>query len=123
LAFMDGDPKEGEIVVHQSAEVKKLAEKHIQVNEKFSKSDGFRVQIFSISGANSRDRANMMKAEFLDKYPDVEVYIVYHAPAYKVRLGNFRTKLDALGFLQSIKEDYPFAFVAVDKIELLNTEK
>lgn len=109
---------EGKVIIHQDPAIGKLVEKHIAINEKFGKTDGYRVQIFSVSGANSRDRANLMKAEFLTNYPDINVYIIYHAPAYKVRLGDFRSKLEALKFMQTIKNDYPFAFVAVDKIEL-----
>ncbi len=112
MAQSDG----GQVTIHQSPAVKKLVEKHIVINENYPKSQGYRVQILSISGVNSRDRANLMKAEFLSKFPDADVYIVYHTPSYKVRLGDFRTKLDALRYLQSIKKEYPFAFIVVDKI-------
>jgi hypothetical protein len=111
--------KEGKVVINQDPSIGRIVEKHIAINEKHSKVDGYRLQIFSVSGANSKDRANLMKAEFLTKYPNAQVYIVYHAPTFKVRIGNYRTKLEALKFMQEIKNDYPFAFVAVDKIELL----
>ncbi|MBN2745807.1 MAG: SPOR domain-containing protein [Bacteroidales bacterium] len=114
---MDGD-KPSKARIHQSPEIEKIVEKHKKINEKYGAVAGFRVQIFSVSGANSRDRANLMKAEFLTKYPDSEVYIVYNAPAYKVRIGDFRTKLEALKFIQTIKDNYPFAFVAVDEVIL-----
>ena len=110
-----GDDKT--VIVHQDSSIEKLVKKHIAINQHFTKSDGYRVQIFSISGVNSRDRANLMKAEFLSKYPDAEVYIVYNAPSYKVRLGDFRRKLEAEQYLRTIKANYPFAFVVIDKIE------
>jgi len=105
------------IVIHQEPAIAKLVEKHKIISENFPKTDGYRVQIYSVSGVNSRERANQMKEEFLKKFPDNDVYIVYHSPSYKVRLGDFRTKLDALRYLQTIKAEYPFAFVVVDKIE------
>jgi fatty acid-binding protein DegV len=105
------------VVIHQEPAIAKLVEKHKIISENFPKTDGYRVQIFSVSGVNSRERANQMKEEFLKKFPDDDVYIVYHSPSYKVRLGDFRTKLDALRYLQTIKAEYPFAFVVVDKIE------
>ena len=105
------------IVIHQEPAIAKLVEKHKIISENFPKTDGYRVQIYSVSGVNSRERANQMKEEFLKKFPDDDVYIVYHSPSYKVRLGDFRTKLDALRYLQTIKAEYPFAFVVVDKIE------
>jgi fatty acid-binding protein DegV len=105
------------VVIHQEPAIAKLVEKHKVISKNFPKTDGYRVQIFSVSGVNSRNRANQMKEEFLKKFPDDDVYIVYHSPSYKVRLGDFRTKLDALRYLQTIKAEYPFAFVVVDKIE------
>ena len=105
------------VIIHQQPVIGRLVKKHIKINQHFSKSDGYRVQIFSISGVNSRDRASLMKAEFLSKYPDTDVYIVYNTPSYKVRLGDFRNKLSAEKFMKSIKSDYPFAFVVIDKIE------
>lgn len=115
IKAQSGDDKK--VVIHQSPAIGKLVVKHIEINKNFNKSDGYRVQIFSISGANSSDRANLMKAEFISKYPDAEVHIVYKAPSYKVRLGDFRQKLDAEKYMKSIKSDYPFAFVVVDKID------
>lgn len=121
-AFIISDGEKGSVVLHQDKSVKNLVQKHIAINEKYPKIDGFRIQIYSVSGANSRDRANLLKAEFLAKYPDAKVYIVYHAPAYKVRIGDYRTKLEALKHLQTIKDNYPFALVAVDKIHVLKED-
>jgi len=115
IKAQSGDDKK--VVIHQSPAIGKLVDKHIEINKNFKKSDGFRVQIFSINGANSSDRANLMKAEFISKYPDAEVHIVYKAPYYKVRIGDFRQKLDAEKYMKSIKSDYPFAFVVIDKID------
>lgn len=103
--------------IKQSPEVKELVEKHKKVNEANYEFDGWRVQIFSAGGTNSKDKANLAKAEFLSKYPDTKVYIVFNAPYFKVRLGNFRTKIEALHFIEEIKKDYPFAFAVIDKIE------
>ena len=103
--------------IKQSPEVKELVEKHKKVNEANYEFDGWRVQIFSAGGTNSKDKANLAKAEFLSKYPDTKVYLVFNAPYFKVRLGNFRTKIEALHFIEEIKKDYPFAFAVIDKIE------
>ena len=115
----------GSVVIHQSDAIKRLVEKHILINEYHPWVDGFRIQLYSVSGVNSRDKANTFKAQFLLKNPDAKVYIVYHAPYYKVRVGDFRSKLDALAYLQTIKRDFPSGFVVVDKIRFLedNTEE
>lgn len=103
--------------VIQSDSISKLVEKHKAVNEAHYEINGWRIQIFSTGGRNSRDLINLQKAEFLSKYSDIQVYIVYQAPYFKLRIGNFRSKMEALYLIEQIKEDYPFAFAVIDKIE------
>jgi hypothetical protein len=107
----------GSVTIHESAAIKNLVAKHVQVNEYHPWVNGYRVQLYSVSGVNSRDKANTFMAQFLLKNPDAKVYIVYHAPYYKVRIGDFRTKIEALSYLQTIKRDFPSGFVVVDKIK------
>ena len=55
----------------------------------------------SVLGAfNLRDR-------FMTDYPTVQAYIVYDEPNFKVKVGDFRTRLEAYLFLQRIRADYP----------------
>ena len=88
--------------INQDETISRLLSKHIQVNEYNPWVEGYRIQLYSISGVNSRDKANRFRAQFLIKHPNTKVYIVYQAPYYKVRLGDFRTKINALSFLQTI---------------------
>jgi hypothetical protein len=55
---------------------------------------------------------------FSARYPDVSAYLTFKAPNYKVRVGDFRTRLDAVRFLQQILTDYPGAYVITDHIHL-----
>jgi hypothetical protein len=109
--------QQGNINIHQSSAINRLLIKHIQVNEYHPWVEGYRVQLYSISGVNSRDKANTFKAKFLLKHKNAKIYIVYHSPYYKVRLGDFRTKIEALAYLQTITKEYPSGFVVVDKIK------
>ena len=56
------------------------------------------------------------KVKFLSKYPDYAVHIKYDAPNFKVRIGDFRTKNEALKLLKDIDRSYPMAFIVPDKI-------
>jgi len=76
---------------------------------------GYRVQIFF--GAE-KIKAKGEKSKFLSKYSDVKAYEVFETPYFKIRAGNFRTKLEAYQFQQKIKEDFPGAFIVEDEIEL-----
>ena len=115
--------RQGDINIHQSDAIGRLLLKHIQVNEYHPWVEGYRVQLFSVSGANSRDKVNALKAKFLLRHPKTEVYIVYHAPYYKVRLGNFKTKIEAISYLQTISKEYPSGFVVIDRIKFMDTKE
>jgi hypothetical protein len=76
---------------------------------------GYRIQIFF---AESRMSAQSQKASFLSKYSKHKAYIDYMAPNYRVRVGNFRTKLQAECFKQKLISIYPTCIVFKDQIEL-----
>jgi hypothetical protein len=74
------------------------------------------LQIFFDSGNNSKNRATDALAAFQEKFPNVTAYLSFKQPNYRIRVGNFRTKSEAIGFQKSIQADYPNAFVVRDKI-------
>ncbi len=77
---------------------------------------GFRIQIFFDSGSNSSDRARNAREQFQMKFPDIPAYISWKAPNYRVRVGDFRTRLEAEKALQQIMTEYPNAWVIKDEI-------
>jgi len=77
---------------------------------------GFRVQISADSGNQSKQRAQRSKAAFDAMFPEVNSYIIFDSPEFKLRVGNFRTRLDAHRFLEQISGLYPAAFIVVDRI-------
>lgn len=107
--------QQGNITVVENPTITNLVEKHKYLNEK-QKLSGWRVQIFFESGNNSKSRAYTKKGSFMALYPETSVYLVFQSPYYKVRVGDFRTRMDAEGFRQKILGDFPEAFVIKDEI-------
>ncbi len=105
------------IVVQRDSLIDKLIENHKQANIKIGVISGYRVQIFFDSGNNSRQNAEAIKNNFTLKYPDVPVYLTFKEPNFRVRIGDFRTLIEARGFLNRIQIEYPNAFVIKDKIK------
>ena len=79
------------------------------------KNYGYRIQIFSSS--NNKWEAVKARSEFLKKYPESKSYLIYQAPNFKVRIGNFPDRLAATENLELIKEEFPTAFIVQDEIE------
>jgi hypothetical protein len=108
----------GEAGIVQDPRIEQLVNKHIQASQAIKTMDGFRIQLFSDSGNNSKTRAQVVYDEFMARFPETGVYLTFKSPNYKVRVGDFRTKLDAQRFLNELSGDYPNAFIITDQINL-----
>lgn len=97
----------------QDYKVKKLLAKHIEINAA-SKTRGYRIKIHF--GAD-KSEAYEVKKLFLEKFPDVAAYSKYDQPNFNVRVGDFRTKLEAYNFLKIVQVEFPSAFIVKDAIE------
>ena len=98
-----------------------LHRKAMEVNLAHEEHDGivgYRIQIFFDSGNNSKNRAIWIKDQFDSRYSNVSSYIIFKEPYYRIRVGDFRTKLEAEAFLKRISRRYSNAFVIQDKIKL-----
>jgi hypothetical protein len=76
------------------------------------KPSGFRVQIFF----GNRKEALERKADFIESHPDIPAYISYLAPNFRLRVGDFRTRLEAERLKDTL--DYTGCYIVRDKIEL-----
>jgi len=104
--------------VNRDPRIDRLIEKHRQYNQANPGVDGFRVQIFFDSGNNSKRAAQTAREKFMEVNPDVVAYLTFKAPYYRVRVGDFRTKLEAEGFLFQLATAYPNAFTVPDRIQI-----
>ncbi len=103
--------------------INQLVEKHIYLNQYQSTLDGWRVQIFFDSGSNSKKRANDILNRFNNQFAESKAYLSFKEPYYRVRVGDFRTRLEAEGFMKTIQTEYPNAFATADKINPPPPEK
>lgn len=106
-----------QVTVVADPQVNSLIERHIRINEEGKGFPGWRVQIFSDSGNGARERANENRSTFVTKYPEVPAYLDFNNPNFIVRVGDFRTKLEARKFLNEVAVDFPYSFVRKDLIQ------
>ena len=103
--------------VEQDARVDSLLKNHVCMNLRKNGTDGYRLEIFFESGVRAREMAMQTKTDFLRKYPEENAYIRFLSPNFKVRVGDFRTKHEAIKLKNTIRRDYPNAFVVKDIIQ------
>lgn len=106
------------VTLIQDARLEALIEKEIRINEKNQKIKGYRIQIFSGSGTDSRNLALATQADFLQKFEGLPSYLVFQAPNFKIRVGDFRTKIEAEQALADIKQYFGNGFIVKDEIKL-----
>lgn len=92
---------------------------HRSINAERQSIPGYRVQIFF---GSERKKANDIKSEFLKKYPAVDTYLIYQQPNYKIRVGNFRTRLEAYDFYRKLPVEFSSSFVVKDQIRMQKIE-
>ncbi len=76
---------------------------------------GYRIQIFS---DNKKQPSRDEKARFLSSFNSVKAHEVYQQPFFKIRVGDFRTKLEAYKFQKEIMAQFPNSFIVKDEIEI-----
>lgn len=102
---------EGTIRINQSDRMKDLVLTHIEMNKRAGSTEGFRVQLFSGGGNDARDEALDVKSKILSDWEDEKVYVEYSAPFWRVRVGSFRHKHEALPLLNELKEEFPACYI------------
>ena len=81
------------------------------------KLEGYRIQIFS---GNKRQPAKDARLKFTRVYRKTKAHEVYEQPYFKVRVGDFKTKLEALKFKNELTKHFPNCFIVNDEIEFKN---
>ena len=87
------------------------------IDSKTQDQAGFRIQLQSVSGPNAKESIFKLQSEFLSIYPDLDSYANWSSPNWVLRVGNYRTRLEASQTLENLKTDYPAAFILADQIE------
>lgn len=108
--------------VRQSQQIANSMKSHVASNGARTIS-GYRVRIFFDNKQNARTESETVLKRFNGLYPDVMAYRIYANPYFKVTVGDFRTKSEAMALLARIKGAFPSAFVVKENIEFPVVDK
>jgi hypothetical protein len=102
--------------IRQDPRITDLLVRHSQINQRKHGTDGFRLEIFFSSDNKARELAAKVKNEFNLVFPSITSYLLFQTPNFKVRIGDFRNKSEALKTKAYIASKYPNAFIVKDMI-------
>lgn len=107
----------GKLPIRQDQRITDLLVRHCQINQRRHGTDGFRLEIFFGSDNKARENATRVKREFNLIFPEIAAYVLFQTPNFKVRIGDFRNKSEALKSKANIASKYPNAFIVKDNIQ------
>ncbi|MBK9455074.1 MAG: SPOR domain-containing protein [Chitinophagales bacterium] len=115
LAVSVGFCQTGTVVINDQAGAGQLIEQHVLFNKEHGELPGYRIQVMATSSLVTAKEA---KAGFLKQFDDYRATIVFEAPNYKLRIGNYTNRFDANRDLQLLLESYPNALIVKDLISI-----
>jgi hypothetical protein len=82
--------------------------------------NGFRVQLYFDS---ERQNINDARSRFIAQFPKIDTYVKYNAPNYFLKVGDFRTRLEAEKIKSEVEVEFPTSFIIEEDIHLPRLEK
>ncbi|MBX9783215.1 MAG: SPOR domain-containing protein [Chitinophagaceae bacterium] len=107
------------VIIIKDARYDLLVNKKAEINKKAADSKkptkGFRIQVLNTT---DRTQALNAKSKLLSLYPEHKTYLMYQAPYFKLRIGNFEEKKDADDLKKELNRLFPTGvFVIPSEIE------
>ena len=112
----------GEIHIKRDYRIDSLMQKQLDLNKKKHGVDGFRVQIHF---GQNRETAQKIRSRFSTDFPELKTYLGYNSPYYKIRIGNFISRLEAYKIQKKITRKYRGSYIvpaSVDFDEIIKKE-
>ncbi|MDD4142403.1 MAG: SPOR domain-containing protein [Bacteroidales bacterium] len=110
----------GTLNIHATPLLYELIEKKRLYDSFNAGYQGYRVQIFFESGNESKQNAYKAADKFMQLFPGIPAFISFKEPNYRIRVGNFREKLDADRLLSEVMRDFSSSFVIKEFISIFD---
>ncbi|MGB5238491.1 MAG: SPOR domain-containing protein [Flavobacteriaceae bacterium] len=91
--------QQGKVTIEQDPKINRLLQVYTSAN---SNRDFYTIQV----GFGSYNEAEKLKQDVEIDFPQWKAKIVFDSPTYRVRIGRFKTKLEAERHFQVVREKY-----------------
>lgn len=109
------------VSVTKDARIDLLVNKQIEINEFTTRNSrrtgqGFRVLVIS---TNDRNKVIEAKTKMYREFPELKAYMMYQAPFFRLKVGNFKERIEAEDYLSKIQRIYDKGvYIVPDVIEV-----
>jgi hypothetical protein len=111
----------GSVVVHKDPRVDLLVKKQASINITSKKSVGRTMRGYRllVLNTNKREDAINAKTKVYTYFPELKAYLVYQAPFFRLKAGNFKTRDEAEKIRKQMTPLFPKGvFIVNDTIEV-----
>ena len=95
------------VTVQQDSKFEQLLNEKRRINSSLTVNDRYKIQVFNGDSESSKRVLSEVRREFTD----LDATIVFSTPAYKVWVGNFKSRIEAERNLQKLSQRYPTALL------------
>ena len=103
------------VSVNQSSAMKSAFDSYVSANAP-KRITGYRIRVYYENNQNARNRSEAIARSISGTYPGIGVYRTFESPNFKVCVGDFRTKDEALKLYHALKSSYPTAIILKETI-------
>jgi hypothetical protein len=112
------------VVVHKDPRIDALIKKKIAINKASTNvartARGYRLLVIN---TNNRNEAIAAKTKVYTYFPELNAYLQYQAPYFKLRAGNFKTRSEAEKYRKAMTSMFPKGVFIVNDIIEIKPEK
>ena len=84
-------------------------------NKAIKHANGFRIMLYV---GNNRQDADQAKIFCYQTFPELNPYMTFSQPTYRVKVGDFMSRLDAERYYDQLRMQYPSSMIINDKVEI-----
>ena len=109
------------VTVHKDPRIEMLIKKQSSINVSSVKSYGYKTRGYRlmVMNTNKRDEAIDAKTKVYTYFPELKAYLIYQAPFFRLKAGNFLTKAEAERYQKQLTAIFPKGvFVINDTVEI-----
>jgi hypothetical protein len=111
----------GSVNIHADQRLAVVVSKPTNTNRAFiGKVRGFRVQIYN---GNDRKKASQSKLDFMRAFPGVRSYLVYNNPQFRVRVGDFKSRREAMDLYNKVSGKFNPCMIVPDVVNINTVRK
>jgi len=99
--------QENNQLINQDSSIYKLLRLKTDYNKKIFESSFYTIQIYY----GDLKEADSISKSFSEEFKEIKTSLIFETPNYKVRVGNFKTIIDASINLEKIKRKFRGAFI------------